>query len=486
MTDPADRHLEDRLHALARGVNVPVVPADEDVRRGRRRLLRMRLAMAGATTATLAVVLGITGLTAGDPSASEPPMVDQPSTSLPTDPTRSPSEEDQPTNRQTDGGDSKVGGQAPPVSDPSGSDDSTGSTGREVPGLSAPSGGATGDTDPHGGATIGSEHHPTASDPTSAPTSSTPSPTPTSDPTTEPTPDPTTDPTVPPTDTTKVRLHQVLRYYNDVLAEHLDPGRDHLQPYSRKTDTKETTKSGGKLFAVGSTYRWEDGQALGGLEVTVASGWDQLEWECGASYSDWDCHTPAFQAPVAEVATHDGVLQAAVEHADGQVVVVTADGLDSAESELLAAAADERLTLPGDAPVSPPRIDAETFATAGVTALIGKEESFTRTSIDRIPEVRGTWSVADAARGTLSWSARPVYSGAGWQCLKTYRSCTDLVIDSFGRVVHVAAIKKKLGGGWVIEYEGRGYAVRVYATDQKFPKKRAYAFVTDEAWQPSR
>ena len=37
MTDPADRRLEDRLHALARGVHVPVVPPDDDVRRGRRR-----------------------------------------------------------------------------------------------------------------------------------------------------------------------------------------------------------------------------------------------------------------------------------------------------------------------------------------------------------------------------------------------------------------------------------------------------------------
>ncbi len=94
--------------------------------------------------------------------------------------------------------------------------------------------------------------------------------------------------------------------------------------------------------------------------------------------------------------------------------------------------------------------------------------------------------VADAARGTLSWSARPVYSGSGWQCLKSYRSCTDLEIDSSGRVVHVAAIKKRLGGGWVIEYDGPGYAVRVTTSDRKFPKKRAYAFVTDEAWQPVR
>ncbi len=76
MTDPADRLLEERLHALARGVSVPVVPADDDVRRGRRRLFRMRVAMAGATTATLAVVLGVTSLTAGDPKATEPPPVD--------------------------------------------------------------------------------------------------------------------------------------------------------------------------------------------------------------------------------------------------------------------------------------------------------------------------------------------------------------------------------------------------------------------------
>ena len=71
MTDPADRHLEERLHALARGVSAPVVPPAEDVRRGRRRLLRLRLTMAGATTGTLAVVLGITSLTAGDPQAHE-------------------------------------------------------------------------------------------------------------------------------------------------------------------------------------------------------------------------------------------------------------------------------------------------------------------------------------------------------------------------------------------------------------------------------
>ena len=73
MTDPADRFLEEKLHALARGVSVPLVPTEDDVRRGRRRLFRMRVAMAGATTAALAVVLGVTSLTAGDPKATEPP-----------------------------------------------------------------------------------------------------------------------------------------------------------------------------------------------------------------------------------------------------------------------------------------------------------------------------------------------------------------------------------------------------------------------------
>jgi hypothetical protein len=186
----------------------------------------------------------------------------------------------------------------------------------------------------------------------------------------------------------------------------------------------------------------------------------------------------------AEVANHDGVRKVAVEHADGQVVVLTS--AHASELELVAAAADPRLSLPGDAPVSPPRLAAETFASAGVAALVVGDESFAQTSIDRTPEVRGSWSVAGAARGTLSWSARPVYSGAGWQCSKTYRSCTDLVVDELGRTVHVAQLKKKLGGGWVIEYDGPSYAVRVTTSDPKFPKKRAYAFVTHESWQPVR
>ena len=266
MTDPADRHLEERLHALARGVSVPVVPADADVRRGRRRLLRMRVAMAGATTGTLAVVLGITGLTAGDPSASEPPFVEQPSTSLPTDPTPSQADEAEGSTEDEQGDLSANGGgqQQPPVTDPSRSVDAEGQTGR-VPGLAGAGDATTGAGHPDAGATTEPEPLPTASDPTSVPTTAAPTsaPSSTSDPTIQPTSDPTVDPEVPPTETGEVRVHQVLRYYNVVLAEHLDPARDHLQRYSRKADDKQMTRRGGQLFELGSTYRWEDGDSTG-------------------------------------------------------------------------------------------------------------------------------------------------------------------------------------------------------------------------------
>jgi hypothetical protein len=253
---------------------------------------------------------------------------------------------------------------------------------------------------------------------------------------------------------------------------------------------------------LGSTYSWEDGRGLAGLQVTVASGWDQVDWECGASYTDWSCHeapmAPTAAGPTsAEVASHDGVRQVAVQHADGQVVVVTADptyddssrpanGVGSQEADLVAAAADDRLTLPGRPPVAPPDLDLEAFAAAGQAALVVAKlgELFEQTSIDRSPEVSGRWTDDELDRGSLTWSAAPVYSGAGWECERQYRSCTEVVVE--GRTIHVGLVRPKAGGGVVVAYDGPAYAVRVVASDRKFPKKRAYAFVTDDAWQPVR
>ena len=518
MTDPADRFLEERLHALARGVPVPVVPGGDDVRRGRRRLFRIRLGMAGATTATLAVVLGVTGLTAGNPRATEFSPATQPTSLLTPTPSGTPS--------QDDGADSGAGDR-----DGQGSSAQTGTGGQGAGGPGSSSGadpetqGGDGGAKnaPHGatgsapGSTGADPHHqpwgvpgldptgpPSATvtepaTPTSTPTETegatptgSPTPTetatetPTESPTSTPTVPPTLPPTLPPTETDPVRVARVLRYYNDVLADHLDPDRAHLQPYARRLDPKDATSGGGRFFALGSTYRWAVGRSTAGLGVTVATGWDQVEWQCGASDTDWACEAAA--GPVAaEVATHDGARQVAVERPDGQVVVVTADlAVGLTEDALAAAASDDRLVVPGDAPVAPPVIDDEDFAEAGVAALVGADESFEQTAADRSPLVRGTWSVDGLARGVLAWSAQPVYAGPSWECLRSYRTCTEVVVDESGMTVHLAAVRPRAGGGWVMQYDGPSYAVRLFSSDRTFPKKRGYAFVIDPAWQPVR
>ena len=166
----------------------------------------------------------------------------------------------------------------------------------------------------------------------------------------------------PPTQTPKVRVHQVLRYYNDVLAEHLDPDRDHLQPYDRKVDSKETTTPrrpavrprldlplGGRPLAVRPPGQRRQRLGPGRL------GLRRVLRRLGLPPRD-PTGDPAVRRR--EVATHDGVRQVAVEHADGQVVVVTADptydprsrsaaDVTSTEADLVAAASDDRLILPG-------------------------------------------------------------------------------------------------------------------------------------------
>jgi hypothetical protein len=497
MTDPAERHLEERLHALARDIHGPMVPAEDDVRRGRRRLLRLRVAMAGATTGTLAVVLGLTALTAGDPTATEAPAITQPPSMLPSTPTASPSAELDSGERQRSGlDDADAGAGAPPAagSGPAGATGSAqGPSAPSVPGGTAVRDPGAGRPGPGGRPVKGPEASEAPTD--TAPTGSveptpieTPTGTPSETPSDTPGPtEPTDPPTVPPTESSPVRVHKVLRYYEDVLAEHLDPERAHLQPYDRRTARPRSTRDGERFYALGAGYRWAGGESSAGVTVLVASGWDQAKWECGASYTDWVCHAPDGQTDVTtEVAVHDGLRAVAVEHADGQVVVVAADDQDTAEEELVAAAADERLTLPGEAALAPPPLDLATFADAGRAVLVRDEETFEESAHDRSPQVVGSWADENSAGGTIAWSARPRYSGATWSCQSAYRACTDVVVDDAGTTVHVGQLKRRAGGGWIVQYDGASYAVRVYSSARSFPKKRAYALVTMADWQPSR
>lgn len=493
MTDPSDRFLRDlesRLHALGQGVDVPVVQAGDDVRRGRRRLFRVRVAMGGATTATLAVVLGITSLTAGSPKATDAPQMTQPPTSLTATPssTPSPGADDASGRGGKHGGKGSDAGLGGAAVGP-GSDASTGTTDPDGPPTGTPvkDGSASGATPPGSAPphhqpdaddTGGATDEPTE-DPSGTPTS-TPTGTPTTDPTGTPTTDPTGQPTEPPTGSTRVRVHQVLNFYNDVLAEHLDADRSHLQPYNRFVDSRTVRTEDGLVYVFGGDYRWGAGDDAADLDVSVVSGWDQVGWECGTTGTDWQCH--AGPTGAVEVARHDGLLEVAAEHASGQVVVVSTD-VSLAEGDLAAAAADERLVLPGSPAVAPPRLDPSTFSDAGLDLFVVDGETFTQTAADRSPWVRGQWT-GTRGGGLLAWTAAPIYSGGAFECSAAFRSCSEVVVDNAGTTVHLGYLTAKAGGGWVVQYDGPAYAVRVTSTAKAFPRKRAYAFVTRPAWQP--
>jgi hypothetical protein len=519
MTEPyddggRDPHLEERLHRLAGGVPVPMTPVTDDVRRGRRRLFRMRAAMAGGTVAALAAVLGVTGLTAGDPTATEISPVTQPtSTRLPSGPSTGPSAPATPESSSSDpqtsddagssgAGTEGRGGQGGPAgssSATSGAPEGTTSsnlgrgTSTKSPGRpeNEPTHTATEPTEPVDPTESVDPTLPTStpttptSPPTTGPTSPTTGPTspttgPTSPPTTTPTDPPTTTPPAPPTGTGRAAVTYALRTWNQVLAEHLDPDRDHLATFDAKTAERRTVRGGGQLYELGTHYDWT-AKKTGEVDVTVATGWDQLDWKCGATYASWTCTDGGLSGVTrSEVASHDGVVEVAVQRTNGQVVVLSGP---ASTADLLEAAADTRLALPGTPFRAPASLDTDTFATAGTSALVvGSAETFVRSASDRAPSVRGTRYVSGASRGNLSWAAAPTYAGHRFSCLASHRSCESVQWN--GLTVNVAKVKKKAGGGWMVQYDGPSYAVTVWSSDKTLPKKRAYAFVTQAVWQP--
>lgn len=383
MNDPADRILQERLHALAQRVGVPVVSSTEDLRRGRRRLLGVRVAMAGATAGTLGVVLGVTSLTAGNPRAVEAPLFTSPSTSLSSAPSLGGTPEtDGPSSAGSTSGEPGRSGEPDGASGEANSGSSTAQTGDHARGVKVPppqpgdgstgasaedSRGATGGTATGGGAggshpdgngavvppaqsaTQTTDHSPTQSPPQSpslpaVPTApaGTPAGAPTG-PSAGPTSPPTSPSTSPSTPTTRPpasspsRGSRLARQYYRALAAHLDPEREHLRLSRPGRDTVRTVRVGGRVYAAEVTYRWREARPASGpvarpgapstrVVVKVATGWDQVRWHCGATYAEWQCRDAATRdGRPAEVAIRDGLLSVAVERAGGQVVVITVD-----------------------------------------------------------------------------------------------------------------------------------------------------------------
>lgn len=187
---------------------------------------------------------------------------------------------------------------------------------------------------------------PVATEPTSQATPS-PEPTPTSTPSLPATIDPLTG------DVQKDL--RVLRRWNDVLAENLDPGRAHLQEVTR---TNWNVQGG---TAYGSKYGWANAgeSGLGMLQLSISAAKDVEEIDSPCTWEGIPC--PEVPAPAGaervQVGHDGGRTMVVVERTDGQAVALTFDPLFGNNSltpvsgsaltadDLVAAALDLRLTI---------------------------------------------------------------------------------------------------------------------------------------------
>ena len=288
---------------------------------------------------------------------------------------------------------------------------------------------------------------------------------------------------IPPPPSTSGKTSRTLAAWQRVLAEHLDPRWQHLVRYDARTNGNEQSgTSGGVVTSLGSKYGWQNAgeQGLGMLQVSVNADWSGLYWECGAAGAGWSCHDATGpDGEKARVAEHDGVLDVAVEHADGTVVVLTADslfgnnstvavsGVGLTEKGLLRAASDERLTLPGGVPHIPPPLSARKIESVGRTGLLAEGEDLSGVEAygGTDASVRGRWLVGGQDRGALRWEAiaRVGKAPSGTDCLANqFTRCVLRTVD--GQQLFVGYVRPDQGGGWQVQRSGPEYTVLVAFT----------------------
>lgn len=412
MTDH-DPALERRLQELAQGIATPDTPVATDVARGRRRLLRGRLAAGGSVLAVLAVVGVGLSVVPGDDAAGPTP---------------------------------ELGG-ASGVPTPSGA-----STPSAVPSPSA--GEQLTATDAQ--ALVG---------------------------------DRTTD-------------HELLASWQRVLAEHLDPGWQHLVKYTKRNGNQQgSTGPAGRPSSLGSKYGWRNtGESgLGMLQLTVSSGWTGLYWLCGYTGQGdeaWDCRDlePPAGAVAAQVAQHDGITEVAVERADGHVVVLAVDalfgnnsrvpvsGIDLSDRSLAAAAADPRIGLPGGAAPSAPALGTDDVRTVLDETLVGGRFEELHGGNEHDIWLTGRWIVDGRDTGELSVDAIPSEAGGTSCFLGQFARCDEIRVA--GVDVTVGHVRPKWGGGWQIWGGAPSYEVRVVYDGDALTPRQAAALVADDRLQP--
>jgi hypothetical protein len=291
--------------------------------------------------------------------------------------------------------------------------------------------------------------------------------------------------------------NQTLRLYHDVLAEHLDPERKHLE------QEVSSMQSGGQ--SLGSRFGWRNPgeEGLGFIGITVNGGWQATGWECGMAQVDITCRDITAPGGLeGQVAERDGVTDVAVEHADGTVVILSANTLygnnstipvssiDLTVEDLAAAAADDRLKLPGFTGDVPELLSQREFTAAGEESLVAPGETLTKGYAGNDVQVfqQATWSDGTNS-GDLFWDAVQLENPTGdYGCLDVhYTRCVTRNVD--GLDVLVGYVRTKWGGGVQVIYNGPSYGIRVVFEPDfngaEYPIARAAEFVVDDRWQPA-
>ncbi len=290
-----------------------------------------------------------------------------------------------------------------------------------------------------------------------------------------------------------------LSAYAKVLAEHLDPAGEHLE-----TDVsgQQSSASNDVVTSIGTKLAWKiDGESgQGVIQFAVGNGWGTFAWPCETD-PGWECRdVKVAGARSAQVATYDGGVGVAVEHANKQIVSIQANelfgnnttvpvsGVDVTEEQLLAAAADPRLEMK-NAVQLPPELGNETLGAVAEEVLSGPGQKLTIES-----EPRDRDSTIYSATGRLAgggndlgdvlveangnYGARPEEPS----CLAVQYVRCVLHTES-GQSVMVGYEHEKWGGDMQIHYHGPVYNMRVVAP-RDLPLERAYEFVLDPRWQP--